>query len=187
MVLASEIRNGNTIKINDNLYKVISAEHKAGAAKMQSVVHLKLKNIATHTFTEQRMHPEERIENIELESIIMEYIYHDDSDYYFMHPQTYEQFGFAQEQLGNFTKFMTPGMKMKVELLEEKPIDIVLPKTVDLKVASTGAGVKSDHGSAFKLAELENGIEIQVPQFINSGDVVRIDVETQHYLDRVSK
>ncbi|MBS4015635.1 MAG: elongation factor P, partial [Candidatus Latescibacteria bacterium] len=75
----------------------------------------------------------------------------------------------------------------KVELLEDKPIDIVLPKTVDLKVTSTGAGVKSDHGSAMKPAELENGIEIQVPQFINSGDMVRIDVQTQHYLDRVSK
>jgi elongation factor P len=187
MVLASEIRNGNTIKISDNLYKVISAEHKAGTAKMQSVVHLKLKNITTHTYTEQRLHPEERVENIELESVPMEYIYHDDNDYYFMHPQTYEQFPFAKEQLGNFTKFMTPGIKMKVELLDEKPIDIIMPKTVDLKVIATGAGVKSDHGSAMKPAELENGIEIQVPQFIDSGDVVRIDVETQHYIDRISK
>ncbi|MBS4016217.1 MAG: hypothetical protein KGZ86_07300, partial [Candidatus Latescibacteria bacterium] len=125
MVLASEIRNGNTIKINDNLYKVISAEHKAGTAKMQSSVHLKLRNIETHTFTEQRLHPEERVENIEMETVSMEYIYHDGNDYYFMHPQTYEQFSFTKERLGNFTSFMTPGMKMKVELLEDKPIDIV--------------------------------------------------------------
>lgn len=187
MVLASELRDGNTVRVQGNLYKVISAEHKAGTAKMQSVVHLKLKNIVTHTFTEQRLHPEERIENVELESVPMEYIYHDDTDYYFMHLQTYEQFPFSKERLGNFIKFMTPGMKMKVELLEDKPIDIILPKTVDLKVKATGSGVKSDHGSAFKPAELENGMEIAVPQFIKADDLVRIDVETERYLDRINK
>lgn len=176
-----------TVRIDGNLYKIVSAEHKHGTAKMQSSVQLKLRNIQTHTFTEQRRHPEDRIENVELETVPMEYIFHDETDYYFMHPQTYEQFPFARERFGNFAKFMMPGMKMKVELMGEKPIDIVLPKTVDLKVISTGAGVKSDHGSALKPAELENGIEIQVPQFINSGDIVRIDVETQHYIDRVSK
>jgi elongation factor P len=185
MVLASELRDGMTVKIQDNIYKVITAEFKAGTAKMQSSVHIKLRNIVTHTFTEQRLHPEEHIEKIEVESVPMEYIYHDDNSYYFMHPQTFEQFPFPKEQLGHFTKFMTPGMKMKVELLEEKPIDIALPKTVDLKVKATGSGVKSDHGSAFKPAELENGMEIAVPQFIKADDIVRIDVETQHYLDRV--
>ncbi len=187
MVLASDVREGMTIKIQDQLYKVISAEFKTGTAKMQSVVHLKLRNMTTHTFTEQRFHPEEKIEEIELETVPMEYLYHDDTDYYFMHPETFEQFSFSKERLGNFTKFLTAGMKVKVELYEEKPIDIVLPKSVDLKVIATGAGVKSDHDAAYKPAELENGIEVQVPQFIKVGDIVRIDVETQRYLDRVSK
>lgn len=185
MILASEIRDGMTIKLEGTLYKVITAEHKAGTARMQSVVHLKLRNIETHTFTEQRLHPEDRIDNVTLETLAMEYIFHDDNDYYFMHPETYEQIPFPKERLGNFVKFMTTGMKLKIEFLDERPIDIALPKTVDLKVIATGSGVKSDHGAAFKPAELENGMEIAVPQFIKSGDTIRIDVETQHYLDRV--
>ncbi len=185
MVLASEVRDGMTVKIQGVTYKVITAEQKHGTAKMQSSVHLKLRDIMTHSFTEQRLHPEERIENLTLDSIVMEYLFHDDSDYYFMHPVTFEQIPLAKEKLGEFTKFMTEGMKLRIEFLEDKPIDIILPKTVDLKIVSTGSGVKSDHGSALKPAELENGMEIQVPQFIKAGDTVRIDVSTQHYLDRV--
>jgi elongation factor P len=185
MILASEIRDGMTIKFQGATYKVITAEQKHGTAKMQSSVHLKLHNIETHTFTEIRLHPEDHIENLTVDTIIMEYLFHDDTDYYFMHPQTYEQIPFLKERLGNFTKFMTAGMKVKVEFLGDKAIDIALPKTADLKVVNTGSGVKSDHGTALKPAELENGMEIAVPQFIKAGDTVRIDVETQHYLDRV--
>ena len=185
MVLASEIRGGMAIKLDGVIYKVIATEFKAGTAKMQSVVHFKLRNIETHTFTEPRLHPEARIENITLDTVTMEYLFHDDNDYYFMHPQTYEQIPFPKERLDNFTKFITAGMKMKVEFLGENPIDIALPKTADLKVISTGSGVKSDHGSAFKPAELENGMEIAVPQFIKAGDTIRLDVETEHYIDRV--
>jgi elongation factor P len=185
MVLASDIRDGMTIKLQGTIYKVITAEQKHGTAKMQSSVHLKLRDIVTHSFTEQRLNPEDRIENLTMDTITMEYLFHDDTDYYFMHPGTYEQIPIAKELLGDFTKFMTPGIKFKIEFLEEKPIDIILPKTADLKVVSTGSGVKSDHGSALKPAELENGMEVQVPQFIKAGDTVRIDVSTQHYLDRV--
>ncbi|MEO0083597.1 MAG: elongation factor P [candidate division WOR-3 bacterium] len=185
MVLASEVREGMTIKLEGVLYKVITAEFKTGTAKMQSVVHLKLRNIETHTFTEQRFHPDDRIEDVALDTILMEYLFHDENDYYFMHPDTFEQIPLAKQKLGNFTKFITPGMKLKIEFLDERPIDIVLPKTVDLKVVTTGAGVKGEHSSALKTAELENGMEILVPQFIKPGDIVRIDVETQRYLDRV--
>ena len=185
MLLASEIRTGMAIKLDGVIYKVIATEFKAGTAKMQSVVHFKLRNIETHTFTEPRLHPEARIENVTLDTVIMEYLFHDDSDYYFMHPQTYEQIPLPKERLGNFTKFMTAGMKMKVEFLGDKPIDITLPKTVDLKIVATGSGVKSDHGTAFKPAELENGMEIAVPQFIKAGDTIRLDAETEQYFERI--
>lgn len=185
MLLASEIRMGMAIKMDGVIYKVIAAEFKHGTAKMQSSVQLKLRNIETRTFTEPRLHPEDHIENITLDTVSMEYLFHNDSDYYFMHPQTYEQIPLPKERLGNFTKFMTEGMKLKIEFLGDKPIDIALPKTADLKVISTGSGVKSDHGSAFKPAELANGMEIAVPQFIKAGDTIRLDVETEKYLDRI--
>jgi elongation factor P len=187
MVFASDLREGMVIKIGENLYKVISAEYKSGTAQMSGVVHAKLRNITTHTFTEQRFHPEDRLEEVALEPVMMEYLYHDETDYYFMHPETYEQFPFSKERLGNFIKFLVPGMKVKVELYEGQPVDIVPPKTVELKVTSTGAGVKGDHDAAYKSAVLENGMEVMVPQFIKTGDVIRIDVETQRYLDRIKE
>ncbi|MCS7258980.1 MAG: elongation factor P [candidate division WOR-3 bacterium] len=187
MVLAADLREGMVIKIGDNLYKVLSAEYKSGTAQMSGVVHTKLRNISTHTFTEQRFHPEDRLEDVTLEPVMMEYLYHDETDYYFMHPETYEQFPFAKERLGNFVKFLVPGMKVKVELYNEVPVDIVPPKTVELKVTSTGAGVKGDHDAAYKSATLENGMEVMVPQFIKTGDIIRVDVETERYLDRVKE
>ncbi|MCX7785123.1 MAG: elongation factor P [candidate division WOR-3 bacterium] len=185
MIIASDVRNGMTIRLEGNLYKVITAEYKAGTAKMGSLVHLKLKNITTGSFTERRFHPEDRLEDIELASIPMEFIYQDGDDYYFMHPISYEQYPINKSLLGNFVKFITPGIKLRIEFYEEQPVHVIIPKTVDLKVISTGAGVKGETDAAYKPAQLENGLEVLVPQFIKSGDIIRIEVETEKYLERV--
>lgn len=185
MIIASDIRNGMTIKLEGVLYKVITAEYKSGTAKMGSLVHLKLKNITTGSFTERRFHPEDRIEDVELESVPMEFIYQDGDDYYFMHPTSYEQYPINKSMLGNFTKFLTPGIKLKVEFYEEQPVHVIIPNTVDIKVVATGSGVKGETDAAYKPAQLENGMEVLVPQFIKSGDTIRIDTETEKYLERV--
>lgn len=108
MILASEIRDGVTLKFGNELFKVITAEHKAGTAKMGSVVHLKLQNINTRTMTEKRLHPEEKIEDIILEKVNAEYSYQDGENFYFLHPETYEQIGIEKGKIGNFDKFLVP-------------------------------------------------------------------------------
>ncbi len=109
MILASELRSGMTIKLNNELYKVISAELKAGTAKFGSNLHVKLKNLKTHSFTEQRFHPNDKIEDVVVETVTMEFIYHDGTNYFFMHPVTYDQFLIERQKLGEFSGFITPG------------------------------------------------------------------------------
>lgn len=185
MVSASDIKTGMIIKLNNELYKVLSTELKAGTAKFGSMVHAKLRNLRTHSLTEQRFHPDDKIEDIVVEVVTMEFIYQDGRSLCFMHPETYDQILIDQEKLGNFGKFITPGVKLKIEFYEGEPIDVIIPKTVEIKVKSTGEGIKGEFDAAYKSAILENGIEVMVPQFIKSGDIVRIDVETKKYLDRV--
>ncbi len=185
MVSASELKSGMTIKLNNELFKVIATELKMGTAKFGSMVYVKLKNLKTQALTEQRFHPDEKLDDVMVEIVPMEFIYQDRDSYCFMHPETYEQILIDQRQLGGFSKFLTAGLKLKVEFYEGKPIDVIIPKTVDIRVESTGAGLKGEFDAAYKPATLENGMEILVPQFIKPDDIIRIDVETKRYLERV--
>jgi elongation factor P len=185
MVLASEIKEGMVLKMEDGFYKVVAAEYKAGTAKFGSLVHLKLKNLQTGSFTERRFSPDEKLVDVHLEIIEMEYVYNDGENFYFMHPETYEQFPLPKNIIGDFAIFLKEGFKIKVEFYEGKPIDFIMPKTVDLRVVETGAGVKGETDAAYKIAKLENGLEIMVPQFIKINDIVRVSTETKKYLERV--
>jgi elongation factor P len=185
MISASDIRDGMTLKFGKELFKVITAEYKAGTAKMGSSVHLKLQNVVTRTMTEKRLHPEEKVEVVILEKLTAEYSYQDGESFYFLHPETYEPIEIEQSKIGNFDKCLAPGVSLKIEFYEGTPVYVLIPKTVDIKVASTGTGVKGEADAAYKPASLENGLEIMVPQFIKNGDVIRLEVETGKYLERV--
>ena len=166
-----------TLKFGKELFKVITAEYKVGTAKMVSSVHLKLQNILTRTITEKRLHPEEKV--------TAEYYYQDGESFYFLHPETYEPIEIEKSKIGNFDKFMVPGVNLKIEFYEGAPVYVITPKTVDIKVASTGTGMKGETDAAYKPASPENGLEIMVPQFIKNGDIVRLEVETGKYLERI--
>ncbi len=185
MIIAAELHEGNVIKLEGELFKVIEVEVKAGTAKFGSLVHVKLKNLATHTFTERRFNPDAKLEDVSLESELMDYLYSDGKDFYFLHPTTYEQYPIPASMIGNFKDFLVPGMKLKFEFYEGNPVNLIIPKTVDLKVTATGSGIKGEVDAAYKEAELENGIRIMVPQFIKVGDVVRVATDTKRYLERI--
>ncbi len=185
MILAHELRNGMVIRLSEGVFKIMNAEYKAGTAKMGGVVHTKLKNIATAGFTEQRFHPEEKIDTVTLETQIMEFLYRAEEDFYFQNPITYEQIPLDQKIIGAVDRFLTEGTKIKVEFYEGEPVGIIFPRAVEFRVKSTGAGVKGEADAAYKPATLENGMEVMVPQFIKTGDLVKIEVETGKYLERV--
>jgi elongation factor P len=187
MISASDLKEGMTVKIGNELLKLITVEYRAGTAKMGSSIFCKLKNIEKNTIVEKKFHPEDKIEEVNLESQEMEFLYRDEDNFYFMHPNTYEQITISKDKIGNFEKFLKEGMKLKIEFFGDTPVDVILPKFVEVKVKSTGAGIRGETDATYKPAILENDMEILVPQFIKEGDILRIDPFTGKYLSRVEK
>jgi elongation factor P len=185
MTKASDLRNGACIRFNGELYKVVLAEMKIGTAKLPSSVHARLRNLQTATQTEQRFHPEAKVEDVMVETVALAYSYRDGDTFYFMHPVTFEQVAIPRRMVGSYEKFLGDGSRLKVEFYGEQPIDAVIPPTVDVTVASTGPALHGDVDSAPKPATLENGMEVHVPQFIKPHDRIRIDVASGRYLERL--
>jgi len=183
MISSSELKTGMVIKIGGNLFKAIHAEYKAGTGKMGGVTFAKLKNLKTGSITDQRFHPDEKLEDIELEKKTMEFLYSDETTFYFMDPQTFEQIGVPRFIVGIASKFLQTGIKLPIEFNEGVPIDIILPPRVELKVISTASGLR-ETDATYKQATLEGGLETMVPQFIKVGDIVVIDTEEGKYLER---
>lgn len=185
MMRAADLRDGMNVGLGRELYKIVAAEMRVGTAKLPSSMHVRLKDLRTGNQTEQRLHPDEKVEDIQVKTVLMEYSYSDRESHYFMHPETFEQVGLGKRMLGSYERFLDTGCRLKVEFHDGEPIDVLIPKTVDVAVESTGAPLRGDADSAPKTATLRNGMEVLVPQFIKSGDRVRIEVETGRYLERL--
>jgi len=173
------------IRFEGQVYKVLEVESKAGAAKMGGVVKATLSNLHSGRMLDQHMRPQERLEDLELERHNMEFLYSGDNGLTFMNPVTFEQVEIAGEMLGPAEKFLQPEMELPVEFFEGKPVSVVLPQIVEVKVETTTPPIHAQQDSAFKEATLENGLEIRVPLFIAPGETVRVEVRTGKYLDRV--
>jgi elongation factor P len=173
------------IRFSNELYKVVLAEMKIGTAKLSSSVHVRLRNLQTGTQTEQRLHPEAKVEDVMVEIVALIFSYKDGDTFYFMHPTTFEQVAVPRPLVGAYEKFLADGSRLKVEFYGEQPIDAVIPPTVDVVVASTGPALHGDNDSAPKPATLENGMEVHVPQFIKTNDRIKIDVASGRYIERL--
>ncbi|HXG53287.1 MAG TPA: elongation factor P [candidate division Zixibacteria bacterium] len=184
MIVASDVRSGLVIQLDRDLYKVEAARLHKGGGQAGATVHLTLRNLRTGNVTERRLRPTEKLEDVVLERLTAEYLYEDTERCYFMDVESYEQLEVPKRMLGDRLAFLQPNMRIDMELLEGRPVDVLFPATVDLKVASTGPGVHESEAT-YKPAVLENGIEILVPQFIKTGDTVRVDVQTRKYVERV--
>jgi elongation factor P len=115
----------------------------------------------------------------------MQYLYHEGEDYHFMDTSSYEQIHISSEALGDSVNYLKSEMTIQVEFYGEEPVGIELPQTVDLKVMDTAPGIKGATASAqVKPATLETGLVVQVPPFVNNGDLVRVNTETGEYLSR---
>jgi elongation factor P len=185
MVIASELREGMAVRIDGQPFKVLEVEAKAGAAKMGGLVRAKLKNAKTGRLWEQHFRPQERLEEVESERHRMEFLYSDGHICTFQRLDNFEQVELPSESIGFAEKFLQPGMELPVEFFEGEPIDIVLPNVVECRVVSTSPPARSQQDSGRKEATLENGVSIQVPLFVGSGEIVRVDLNTGRYVERV--
>jgi elongation factor P len=183
---ASDMRAGMIIRYSGVLHRVLGADYHAGGGKLPGVVHARIQNLETAHVTDQRFRPDERFEEVELERRRMEFIYEDSGGYTFMDPETYEQVTLPGEALGAYRPFIQPNETLQVAFIEEAPVDVACPADVTLRVESAPEPLAHQHDSnVMKEVLLENGMEVLAPQFIRTGDLVKIEVESGKYLERV--
>ena len=185
MSIASQLRPGVVLKMGEDLLKVIESDYHLGQGKMPGSVHAKARHVLKGTFKELRFRPEDRLEDVTLERQDMEFLYSDADSAVFMNPVTYDQISIPLEAIGAAEKFLKPEMKVPVEFHGGEPVSIVFPSMVEVKVATTAQPVHQQQDNTYKDATLENGLEVLVPHFIRPGEIVRIEVATGKYVDRV--
>lgn len=187
MIEATELKAGTVIKLNDELHSVAHAEYRAGTGKFGSVVFARVKNLRTGHLRELRFHPTDKLEDVELERRVMEYLYSDGEEFYFMNPDTFEQISLPQDAVGANDKFLRPNMRVPVQLYEGRLVSVAFPAAVELKVVTAPPGLRGEEGATYKTVVLENGLEVLAPQFIKEGDLVKVEVATGKYLERVRR
>lgn len=185
MISGSELRKGIIIELDGKLLQVIDYQHIK--MKRTALAKVKLRDInAGHTF-ERSFQSNEKLVRVRLDSRSMQYLYNDGDLYYFMDEESFEQMPLASNQLGDTLKYLKEGKSVEVSSYKDKVVSIELPITVELQVSETEPGFKGDTATGgTKLAKLETGFSIQVPLFINEGDVIKIDTRTGTYLERSS-
>jgi elongation factor P len=185
MITANDFKNGTVIRRDGEMFQVVSFQHvKPG--KGGAFVRTKLKSVTTGKVVEVRFRSEEEVEDVRLERRGMQFLYSTDDIYYFMNMETYEQVPLPESSVEDVLGFLKEGMDLEVLLDGSTPVTVELPTFVELEIAETDPGVKGDTVSGgSKPAKLETGAVIQVPLFINEGDIVRVDTRSKEYVTRV--
>jgi elongation factor P len=185
MISASQLRSGMVVRFEGQVYKVLEAEFKAGGGQAGGAEKTRLQNVSTGRLWDHNFRPDERLEDLELDSRRMEFLYSDGQNYVFMDPRSFEQVEITAATIGPATKFLQPGMELPVEFFDGRPISVVFPDVVEARIVDTAPPVHSGQDNTWKEAMLDNGEAIQVPLFIAPGEIVRVDVRTSRYLERV--
>ena len=183
--MAGDVRNGTTFEMDGSVYKVVEFQHvKPG--KGAAFVRTKLKNVINGSVLEKTFNPSEKLQGAEIEKREMQYLYNDGELYYFMDNNTYEQIPLNKEQLGDTLRFLKENMSVKILSFKGNVFAIEPPIFVELEVTYTEPGFSGNTStSANKPATLETGATINVPLFVNTGDIIRIDTRTGEYMERV--
>jgi elongation factor P len=172
------------IKIDADLFRALDVQHVT-PGNLRGFVRVKMRNIRSGVLADNRFRSEDQVERAVLDEREMQYLYQDGDDYYFMDTATFDQIHISSEALGDSVNYLKPEMTIQVEFYGSEPVGIELPQTVDLKVTDTVPGIKGATASnQIKPATLETGVVVNVPPFINTGDVVRVNTETGEYLSR---
>jgi elongation factor P len=172
------------VKMGEDLLRVLELQHVT-PGNLRGFVRVKLRNIRSGNLSDQKLRSEDSVERATLDEREMQYLYQDGDDYYFMDTTSYEQIHINSEALGESVNYLKAEMTIQVEFYGTEPVGIELPQTVDLKVLDTVPGIKGATASnQVKPATLETGLVVQVPPFINTGDMIRVSTETGEYLAR---
>lgn len=185
MITANDLRRGITIEWEGELYRVVEYQHSF-VGRGSANVRVKLRNLRTGAITDHTFSPDQRFSDFRLELREVQYLYTDGHLYYFMDTETYEQPALPAEALGNAVNYLRENMTLQLAFYKGEPIEINLPTTVDLKVIEAPPGFAGDTATgATKRVTTETGLKVQVPLFVEEGDVIRVDTRTGEYVTRV--
>jgi elongation factor P len=181
---ATRLKKGMLIKMENDLFRILELQHVT-PGNLRGFVRVKMRNIRNGSLNDNRFRSEDQVERAVLDEREMQYLYQDGDDFYFMDTANYEQIHISNEALGDSVNYLKPEMTIQVEFYGTEPVGIELPQTVDLKVTDTAPGIKGATASnQIKPATLETGVVVNVPPFINNGDLIRVNTETGEYLSR---
>jgi elongation factor P len=184
---ANNIRVGHLIEFENDPYKVMNATHIT-PGKGNAVMQVKMRNIKTGVQKENRFRAVEQVKRVALDAVEMEYLYEDGDMAHFMNQANYEQMAISLDDVREQLRFLLPNASIQMQLFEGEVIGVELPKTVELRVEECAPYMKgATVTNQSKPAVLETGLEIQVPGFIEPGDVLRVDTETAQYVERAKQ
>lgn len=185
MIIGSkDLRSGMVVIFNNELWRVMEATHFS-PGKGSAFVQAKLRHVIKGNQTEHKFRSGESVERVSLERRSAEYLYQEGNAYFFMDSENYEQVQISEELLGEQVRLLTPNMLVQIESYEERPLGIALPKSVKLSIVETEPHIKTATvTNSMKKAKVETGATVNVPGFINEGEVVEIDTATGEYMGR---
>lgn len=185
MISAGEFKNGVTFELDGQVFRIVEFQHvKPG--KGAAFVRTKLKNVMTGGVVERTFNPTEKFPKAQIDRRDMQYLYNDGGLYYFMDTESYEQIPLNVEQFGDALKFVKENMMVKILSYKGNVFGVEPPTFVELEVTHTEPGFKGDTATGgTKPATVETGAIIQVPLFIEIGNIIKIDTRTESYIERV--
>mgnify|MGYP001264582237 FL=1 len=182
---ASEIRVGMLLEYKNDLWQVLKTQHvKPG--KGGAFAQIEMKNVNKSTKLNERFRSSETVEKAALEETKYNFMYEDENNYYFMEPKSFEQIDIKKDLIGEKGKLLTENLEVSISFYNETPLSVDLPNQVTCKINSTDAALKGQTvSSSYKPAILNNGLDIQVPPFIEVGDEIIVDTRTIEYIKKI--
>ena len=182
---AGEIRVGMLLEYKNDLWQVLKTQHvKPG--KGGAFAQVEMKSLNKNTKLNERFRSSETVEKASLEETNFNYLYSDEMNYFFMNPKSFEQIEIKKETIGEKGKLLTENLEVNVSFYDEKPISIELPNQVKCKIETTDVALKGQTvSSSYKPATLDNGLNIQVPPFIEAEDEVIVDTRNLEYVKKI--
>lgn len=184
MIDVNELRSGVTFELDGELFKVVEySHHKPGRGK--ATIRTRVRNLRTGAMLEKSFISGDKVQDVRLDYRQCQFLYTDGDMYHFMDTDTYEQPALPSEAIGDAVSYLKENMEVKLTFYGTEPLDIDLPTTVDLEVVEAEMAVKGDTATgATKSVTTETGLSVQVPLFVDQGDVIRVDTRSGEYVTR---
>ena len=184
-ISGNEIRVGMLIEHKNDLWEVLKTQHvKPG--KGGAFAQVEMKSMNKNTKLNERFRSSDTVEKASLDEIKFNFLYEDESDYYFINQKSFEQINIKKDSVGEKGKMLSENLEVNISFYNDRPLTVDLPNQVTCKIESTDVALKGQTvSSSYKPATLDNGINIQVPPFIESGDTIIVDTRTIEYVKKI--